>query len=53
MLYNINRDSEKDSRGAEWWDFFTEWKPEEEEQTEEEMFQTMLLLTKRTEGLVA
>lgn len=50
MLYNANRDSEKDPNGLEWRDFFPEWKPEPQEQTEEEMFQTMMLLAKSTEG---
>ena len=51
MLYNINRDSEKDPQGQEWFDFFTEWKEVPVEQTEDEMFQAMMLFTKQREGL--
>lgn len=53
MLYNINRDSKTDPNGLDWMDFFTEWKEEPEEQTEEQMFMTMMMLTKRTEGLTS
>lgn len=53
MLYNINRDSTTDPQGLDWDDFFTEWKEPIESQTEDEMFQMMMLLTKRTEGLSA
>lgn len=51
ILYNINRDSERDPHGLEWQDVFPEWKEPEKEQTEEEMFATMMLFTKSTEGL--
>jgi hypothetical protein len=45
--YNRHRASEAD-RLFEWWDFFAEWKPEQKEQTEDEMLATMMLFT---EGL--
>lgn len=51
MIYNANRNHEEDPAGKVWRDFYSEWKPEVEEQTEEEMFQTMLLFTKAREGL--
>lgn len=47
MLYNINRDGERDPKGAEWWDFFTEWKPI---QTEMDMYEAMLAWTQPTKG---
>ena len=50
MLYNINRDTEKDPRGIDWQDVYTEWK-EEHEQTEEEMLQVMQMFAASTEGL--
>lgn len=53
MLYNINRDSTKDPEGLDWDDFFTEWKPPQPEQTEEEMFNTMMLLAKATQEFPA
>lgn len=51
MLYNANRDSEKDPSGLDWRDFFPEWKEKSTEQTEEEMFKAMLMFTKQREGL--
>lgn len=48
MLYNINRDGERDPKGADWWDFFTEWKPESVE-SEDAMLNAMLMWTKATE----
>jgi hypothetical protein len=50
--YNLNRANVTDPV-FDWWDFFTEWKPPQEEQTEEEMLRTMMSLfsTKSTEGL--
>lgn len=50
MLYNINRDSEKDPDGLEWWDFYTEWK-EETEQTEEQQLHVMRLWAAATKAL--
>lgn len=51
ILYNINRDSEKDPHGMDWQDVFPEWKTEHE-QTEEEMFEMMQLFASRSnEGL--
>lgn len=47
ILYNINRDSEKDPHGIEWQDVFPEWK-EEREQSEEEMFAVMQALAEAT-----
>lgn len=51
MLYNINRDPAKDPSGKDWDDFFTEWKEPLPLQTEDEMFQAMMLWTKQREGL--
>jgi hypothetical protein len=52
ILYNINRDSEKDPKGIDWQDVFLEWKEEPKEQTEEEMLALMqLFATKSNEGL--
>lgn len=51
MLYNANRDSEKDPTGLDWTDFYPEWKPPKGEQTEEEMFEMMQLFAKSREGL--
>lgn len=51
MLYNANRDATIDPKGLEWRDFFPEWKEEPTEQTEDEMFEAMLLFTKQREGL--
>ena len=53
ILYNINRDSQTDPKGLDWTDVFPEWKEEPEEQTEDEMFQTMMAFTKQREGLPA
>lgn len=50
MLYNINRDSDKDPNGLEWWDFYTEWK-EETEQSEEQMLEHMKLWASTTKAL--
>lgn len=52
MLYNINRDPDKDPRGMTWIDVFPHWKTEAE-QSEEDMLETMLILAKATEGLPA
>lgn len=51
MLYNINRDSKLDPNGLDWMDFFTEWKEPSRPQTEDEMFQAMIMWTQSTEGL--
>ena len=53
MIYNANRNTDYDPHGKDWMDFFPEWKPEPEEQSEEEMFQTMMQFAKRSEGLTA
>lgn len=53
QIYNMNRDVEKDPKGLDWQDYFTEWKEEPEEQTEDQMFEAMMLWTKSTEGLSA
>lgn len=50
-VYNTGRNVEEDPEGKEWWDFFPVWQPEPEEQTEDEMFQAMLMFTKQREGL--
>lgn len=51
MLYNTNRDSEKDPNGLRWTDFFPVWKEEPEEQTDDDMFALMqLVTTKLNEG---
>lgn len=50
-LYNLNTRTEETDPVAEWWDYFTEWKPELEPQTEDEMFHTMMLFTKQREDL--
>jgi hypothetical protein len=50
MLYNVNRDPDKDPKGLDWFDFFPEWR-EAREQTEEELFEMMMLFTKQREGL--
>lgn len=50
ILYNLNRDPEKDPKGIDWDDVFPEWK-EARPQTEDEMFEAMLLFAKSTEGL--
>lgn len=50
ILYNINRDSEKDPRGMDWQDVFAEWK-EERFEDEDEMFAAMKLFAQSTEGL--
>lgn len=51
MLYNANRDSEKDPSGIGWMDVFGEWKEQPTEQSEDQMFEAMMLWTKRTEDL--
>ena len=53
LLYNSNRDTERDQKGIDWTAVFPEWKEEQEEQTDEEMFRTMAMLfaTKPIEGL--
>ena len=56
ILYNINRDTEKDPKGLDWTAVFPEWKEEQreqEEQTDEQMYATMMMLfaTKPIEGL--
>jgi hypothetical protein len=51
MLYNLNRDPEKDRDGIDWQDVFTEWKEKLPEQTEDELYEAMLLWAKSTEGL--
>lgn len=53
ILYNINRDAEKDPKGIGWRDVFPEWKEPTREQTEEEMFAAMLVLAKSTKGLTS
>lgn len=50
MLYNINRDSDKDPKGLDWEDFFSEWQ-ETTEQTEEEQLQVMQLWAAATKAL--
>lgn len=50
MIYNSERDREIDPAGKDWDDFFTEWKAEPEEQTEEEMFAVMQGFAKSREG---
>ena len=53
LLFNTNRDTEKMPEGLTWQDVFPEWKEEQEEQTDEQMLATMMLLfsAKPTEGL--
>ena len=55
ILYNANRDSKEDPKGVDWQDVFPEWKEppnEPEEQSEEEMFETMkLFAAAHPEGL--
>jgi hypothetical protein len=54
IVYNANRDTDKDPNGIDWRDVFPEWKEqpkeEPEEQTEDEMFEMMQRLVKLTEG---
>ena len=50
ILYNINRDSQKDPKGLDWQDVFPEWK-EEEPQSEDEMFEAMQLWVGAPGGL--
>lgn len=50
-LYNIHTRTSETDPVKDWQDYFTEWKEESADQTEEQMFETMLLLTKSTEGL--
>lgn len=50
-LYNLNSRTEESDPVQEWWDYFTEWKPEPESQTDDEMFQAMMAFTKQREGL--
>lgn len=53
MLYNIHRDAKMDPHGKDWDDFFSEWKEPLKDQTEDQMFQTMMMLAKATEVLPA
>jgi hypothetical protein len=56
LIYNQSRDTKKDPEGIDWQDVFPEWKEtkdEPKEQTDEEMFQVMMALTKRTQELTA
>lgn len=53
MLYNVNRDRDKDPSGTVWTDFFPEWKEQEEPQSEDKMFAAMLLWSKATAKLGA
>lgn len=48
MLYNLNRDTEKDPTGWTWRDVYPEWQEEPREQTEQEMFDLMMSLAKIT-----
>lgn len=50
ILYNANRNVEKDPAGIEWQDVFTEWKEPEREQSEEEMLANMRLWAEATRG---
>lgn len=43
ILYNINRNERTEA--IDWWDVFPEWK-QETEQTDEDMYQTMMMWTK-------
>lgn len=50
-LYNIHtRESDTDPLKG-WQDFFPEWKEQKPIQTEDQMFQAMMMWTKSTEGL--
>lgn len=42
ILYNLNRDTDKDPQGIQWQDVFPEWK-EEKVQSDEEIFEAMQL----------
>lgn len=52
-LYNIHTRASETDPIHDWQDYFPEWKEEQPivAQTEDEMFETMKLLAKRTEGL--
>lgn len=45
MIYNAHRDTDEDRKGLRWYDWFPAWKPEPEEQTEDEMFAMMQMFT--------
>lgn len=52
MLYNINRDVERDPGGLDWDDFFAEWKLELR-QTDDEMYDVMRSWANTGEGLIS
>jgi hypothetical protein len=53
LLYNVNRDTTKDPGGKDWLDFFPEHAPAKTAQTEEQMFDAMMLWARATERLKA
>ncbi len=46
MLYNVNRDGQKDPKGRDWTDFFPEHKPPKKVMTDEEMLDVGMMWTK-------
>lgn len=50
MLYNVNRDRQKDPKGATWEDFFPQWKESSGPQTEDQMLGAMMLWARATKG---
>ncbi len=45
MLYNVNRDGQKDPKGSDWLDFFPEHRPKEW-QGQDAMFDALMMWTK-------
>lgn len=49
VVYNANRDVKKDPHGKAWEDFFPEWKAPAPVQTDDQMYETMMMWAKATE----
>lgn len=48
LLYNVNRDQQKDPKGATWTDFFPEWDESAAEQSDEQMLDAMMIWARAT-----
>lgn len=52
ILYNKDRDSQRDPNGIDWQDVFPEWKEAPKEQTDDDMLSNMKLWSLATGGVV-
>lgn len=52
-LYNVHTRTSETDPVQDWTDFFTEWKKEPREQTEEEMIEVMRAFATSTQGMTS